>query len=65
MAIVSTEATVSHRYYAKKPKAEIRRRIVELARLARVMPPSDLEMMSMSAEQLASRAMAFHAVLRA
>lgn len=60
MGAFSTVSTVSHRYYEKRAKSEIRQNIRDMCRVLEIEPPSDEAMTNETASQLASRAMKLH-----
>jgi len=60
MGTVHTRATVSHAYYARKPRRETVRRIRELAQQLGEEPPRDAYMDGCTRDGLADIAMALH-----
>jgi hypothetical protein len=61
MTIVSVVTTVSHRYYAKRRKSDVRRRIMDLHRALGEVDAKESDYADMTADQLASAAMRLHA----
>jgi hypothetical protein len=61
MSVFTTSATASHRYYARKAKADLVRRVQDLEAYARLEPrTAENELRRWTRDQLASHAMSLH-----